>query len=301
MATIKQLNKQIETANKRIADYHRKVEMYHVRTIKACNTVNVSIDDIETQEAGGFQGRKWTEYKLPVSIANVIGFDASYRITSNYESMKENERHLANENRHVASLIEQRDKMISDAENYEKATAGLQAALEQAMVDFRAVWFTKMREWYKNHYQFIQTELPRARRRNERANECRRYFSRTRGWHWCRTSKMMRYLDNVCKSSGEIIMDDAARMDFDVYMDVMEQETTKSWNNGIILLTNKCHKFGLRETELRVNHPAMTEKGFSAIITDGTTRVVDVRVIWVAEYSAYVAPHIRYIATQKNK
>lgn len=300
MATVKQLNKQIETANKRIADYQRKVEMYHTRTIKACNAVNVSIDDIETKEAG-FQGRKWTEYRLPVSIASAIGFDASYRITSNYESMKENERHLANENRHVASLIEQRDKMVSDANDYAKATAGLQTALEQAMVDFRAVWFAKMREWYKNHYQFIQAELPRARRRNERANECHRYFSRTRGWRWGRTSKVMRFLDNVCKATGEIIMDDAARMDFDAYMDAMEQETIKSWNNGIILLTNKCHKFGLRETEIRVNHPAMTEKGFSAIITDGTTRVVDVRVIWAAEFSAYVAPHIRYIATQRTR
>lgn len=300
MATIKQLNKQIETANKRIADYQRKVEMYHARTIKACDAVNVSIDDIETKEAG-FHGRKWTEYRLPESIASAIGFDASYRITSNYESMKENERHLANENRHVASLIEQRDKMVSDANDYAKATAGLQEALEQAMVDFRAVWFAKMREWHKNHHQHINNILPDARRRNGRANDCHRYFTRTRGWRWCQTSRIMRYLNGVCKSTGEIIMDDAARMDFDSYMDAMEQETIKSWNNGIALLTDKCHKFGLNKTAIRVNYPEMTAKGFSAIITDGTTRIVDVRVIWAAEFSYYVAPHIRYIATQRTK
>lgn len=300
MATVKQLNKQIETATKRIADFERKVEMYRTRTNKACAAVNVSIDIIEAKEVVGY-GRKWIDYVLPASVASAIGFEASFRITQNFDSMKENERHLESEKRRLATLTEQRDKMISDATNYEQATAGLSDALEQAMIDFRAVWFAKMREWYKNHYEHINKVLPNARRRNERANNCHRYFSRTRGWKWCRTSKTMRFLENVCKATGETIMDDAARMDFDSYMDAKEKETIESWNNGIKVLTNKCHKFGLNESAIRVNHPTMTGKGFSAIITDGSQRVIDVRVIWAAEYSVLVTPHIRYIATQRTK
>lgn len=300
MATIKQLNKQIETSTKRIDDFQRKIEMYRTRTIKACDAVNVSIDIIEAREQD-YHGRKLIDYSLPESVENELGFESSYRITSNYEYMKENERKLDSEKRTLASLTEQRNKMERDANDYAKATAGLQEALEQAMVDFRAVWFAKMREWYKNHHQHINNILPDARRRNGRANDCRRYFTRKRSWRWCQTSRIMRYLNGVCKSTGEIIMDDAARMDFDSYMDAMEQETIKSWNNGIALLTDKCHKFGLNETAIRVNYPEMTAKGFSAIITDGTTRIVDVRVIWAAEFSYYVAPHIRYIATQRTK
>lgn len=300
MATIKQLDKQIETANKRIADFQRKIEMYRTRTTKACNAANITIDDIITT-VKVYGSHKLYDTSLPDGVEKAIGFEASFRITNNYDSMKDNERHLESENRRLAALIEQRNKMISDANDYAKATAGLQSALEQAMVDFRAVWFAKMREWYKNHHQHINNVLPDARRRNERANNCHRYFTRKRGWRWCQTSRIMRYLNGVCKSTGEIIMDDAARMDLATYMDAMEQETIKSWNNGIALLTDKCHKFGLNESAIRVNFPEMTEKGFSAMITDGSTRVVDVRVIWAAEFSAYVAPHIRYIATQRTK
>lgn len=300
MATIKQLNKQIETSNKSIDDFKRKIEMYRTRTIKACEAVNVSIDIIEKSERD-YNGYKIIYYNLPKFVESKLGFEASYRITSNYESMKENERKLNSEKRTLESLIEQRNKMERDAKDYEKATAGLQEALEQAMVDFRVVWFAKMSEWYKNHYQYINNKLTDARRRNVRAKDCRRYFTLTRGWHWRKTSRIMLYLESVCKSTGEIIMDDAARMDFDSYMEAMEQETNKSWNNGIALLTNKCHKFGLNETTIRVDYPEMTAKGFSAIITDGTARIVDVRVIWAAECSCYVTPHMRYIATQRTK
>lgn len=291
MATIKQLNKQIETSTKRMDDFQRKIEMYRTRTIKACEAVNLSIDIIESREQ---------YYYLPESIEKQLCFESSYRITSNYESMKENERKLECEKRTLASLTEQRNKMESDAKDYAKATAGLQEALEKAMADFRSVWLSKMREWYNNHYQHINKMLPNAKRRNERANECRRYFTQTRGWFWCKNSRIMRYLDCVCKSSVEIIMDDAARMDFDTYMSEMEKETLKSWDNGIAILTDKCHKFGLNETAINVNYPEMTEKGFSAIITDGTNRIVDVRVILAAECSSYVAPHTRYIATQRR-
>ena len=74
-----------------------------------------------------------------------------------------------------------------------------------------------------------------------------------------------------------------------------------SWNNGITILTNKCYKFGSDENKIRVDAPQMTSKGFSAFITDGKSRIVDVRVIWAAEYSVLVTPHIRYIATQRTK
>lgn len=298
--TIKQLDKQIETANKRIAGYQGKIEMYLGRTNNACAAAKVSINDIITTE-NGRPGHRFYDYQLPASTTSAIGFEASYRITNNYRSMKENERLLEREKRTLASLIEQREKMISDANNYANATAGLSVALEHAMVDFRAVWFRKMREWYKNHYEYINEKLPVALDRYKRADECRRYFSRTRGWSWCRTSRLMKWLENVCKATAEITMDDAARMDFDAYMDAMEQAIIKSWENGIKVLTDKCYKFGLNESAIRVNQPSMTGKGFSAIITDGTARVIDIRVIWAAEFSSIVTPHTRYIATQRTK
>lgn len=301
MATIKQLDKQIETATKRIADFQRKIEMYQNRTNKACAAVNVSIEIIIVTEHEYSSGRKYYEFRLPESISRTIGFEASFRITSNFDSMKENERKLEREKCLLASLNEQRENMVNDANNYEKATTGLSSALEQALSDFRILWLNKMRDWHKSHYEFIVDAMPLARQRYDRASFCQRYFSHSRDWSWCRKSRIMFFLENVKKSTGEILSDDAARMGFDEYMNKKERETVESWNNGIKLLTNKCSKFGFNESFIRVNHPEMTWKGFSAIITDGTNRIVDVRVIWAAEYSVLVSPHIRYIATQRTK
>lgn len=300
MATIKQIEKQIETANKRIADCQRKVEMYHTRTIKACKAANILIDDIVvTVKVYGTY--KIYDVALPGDIISAIGFESAYRITSNYDSMKNWERHLENEKLQLTSLVEQRDKMMRDANDYARATYGLQTSLENAMVDFRAVWFEKMRKWYKSHFEYISKELKGEKIRRDRAYNIIQYFNRTRTWKYRWSSRIYKAIDSIIKKANEIIMDDAANMDFYEYMDKMYQETERSWNHGIALLTKKCHKFGLDERNIRVDAPQMTSKGFSAFITDGKSRIVDVRVIWAAEYSVLVTPHIRYIATQRTK
>ena len=191
--------------------------------------------------------------------------------------------------------------MVADANAHEQATAGLQQALEQAMADFRVVWFEKMRNWYESHFAYINRELEGAKVRRDRAYNIMSYLDRTRGWRYQFTSRVYKRIEDIRKSAAEIIMDDAANMDHDAYMAKMEQETIKSWNNGIILLTDKCHKFGLNEQAIKVSDADMTPKGFEAVITDETSRVVYVRVIWAAEYSVLVTPHIRYIATQRTK
>ena len=173
--------------------------------------------------------------------------------------------------------------------------------MKNAMVDFRAVWFEKMRKWHESHFEYINKELQGAITRRNRANNIIQYFDVTRAWKYRFSSRIYKAIDNIRKRASEIIMDDAANMNHDEYMDKMHRETEMSWNNGITILTNKCHKFGLDENKIRVDAPQMTSKGFSAIITDGKSRIVDVRVIWAAEYSVLVTPHIRYIATQRTK
>ena len=44
----------------------------------------------------------------------------------------------------------------------------------------------------------------------------------------------------------------------------------------------------------------MTAKGFEVVIRDGKPRVIHARVIWAAEYSDIVEPHIRYIVTERT-
>lgn len=44
----------------------------------------------------------------------------------------------------------------------------------------------------------------------------------------------------------------------------------------------------------------MTELGIEVLLNDSKPRVLDVRVIWAAEYSELVAPHTRYIITERR-
>ena len=305
MATIKHIEKQVATANKNIAGYEKRIAMYTERMNKAIAALNkkganITADDIVMTETtnGRYVSR---DFHLAKEIVDTYGWVDTYRIIDNRRYLDENERNLAREIRHRDDLSAQLEKMVADANAHEQATAGLQQALEQAMADFRVVWFEKMRNWYESHFAYINRELEGAKVRRDRAYNIMSYLDRTRGWRYQFTSRVYKRIEAIRKSGAEIIMDDAANMDHDAYMAKMEQETIKSWNNGIILLTDKCHKFGLNEQAIKVSDADMTPKGFEAVITDETSRVVYVRVIWAAEYSVLVTPHIRYIATQRTK
>lgn len=304
MATIKQIEKQLATSDKKMASIEKRISMYRDRLDKAIAAINkagagIAVSDIELVETrnGRFVFR---EYHLPREIVERYGFELAYRVTSNRESLDRAERDLTLEIRHRDSLSEQIQKMKVAKDAYEQATQGLAQALELAMVDFRVVWFEQMRNWYMSHYNFIREKLPVAQDRYKRVSTVMEYFTYKRGFICFQKSRIYRFLTGIRKRAAEIISDDAVRMDLTTYMAKIEKELTGSWSKGIAILTEKCQKFGLDESSIRVDVPRMTSKGFSALITDGGSRVVDVRVIWAAEYSELVTPHTRYIATQRR-
>lgn len=304
MATIKQIEKQLASSEKKLASIEKRISMYRDRLEKAMVTINksgacISIDDIELVEIrnGRFVSR---EYHLPREIVEKYGFELAYRVTSNRESLDRAERDLTLETRHRDSLSEQIQKLKVSKDDYEQATQGLAQALELAMADFRVVWFEQMRGWYTSHYNYIREKLPVMQDRYKRASTVMEYFTYKRGFICFQKSRIYRFLTGIRKRAAEIISDDAARMDLTTYMAKTEQKLLSSWSKGIAILTEKCHKFGLDESSIRVDVPRMTPKGFSALITDGGSCVVDVRVIWAAEYSELVTPHTRYIATQRR-
>lgn len=302
MATIKQVEKQIETANRNIAGFEKRISMYTDRMNKAiaklnAQGANITAADIQVTETkvGRHTSR---DFRLPKSIVDAYDWTLTYKVVDNRRALDENEHNREREIRHRDELMATHDKMVNDAQAHEQATTGLKQAMEQAMADFRIVWFNKMLTWHGEHYNHINAILPATITRRERAQACQNYFVRKRGWRF-ESSRMGRYLTKTIKGCNETIFDDAAKMEFGEYMTKAEQDITKSWNNGIDLLTDKCHKFGLDEQAIEVTHPSMTSKGFSAIIRDGKSRIVNVRIIWAAEYSFLVTPHIRYIATSK--
>lgn len=304
MATISQIEKQLASSEKKIAAFEKRIAMYRERVDKAIVSINkagasVSVDDIILTEKRN--GRMvFREFSLPREIVERFGFELTYRVTSNREALDCAERDLQKEIGHRDSLSLQLERMRSNATTNEQATQGLAQALAQAMADFKVVWFKQMRKWYASHYSYIRGKLPAAKRRYQRACTLMTYFTDRRGFLCFQESRIYRFLVDVKRRSSEVISDEAARMDLEIYLSKMEQELCMSWSKGMAILTEKCHKFGLDERSIRVAAPRMTSRGFSALITDGGARVVDVRVIWAAEFSDLVTPHTRYIATQRS-
>lgn len=305
MATIPQITKQIETATKRIADFERKIAMYTERRDKAIAAankkfgLNIQVDDIIVKDET--KGRyTWREYSLPASVRDAIGFDASFKITNACDYIHDNTKKKGFEEQNIARLKEElaalEAKAKADADNYDNA---LDAALRSAMADFRVVWFERMMTWHGKHFDIIQEKTPVMKERRARVRSLQYYFDTFR--HRIPHYKIRNFLERTANICNEIISDEVNRYDNrDAYLADMKKELESSWERGIVNLTKKCQVFGVDQSKVSTCAPNMTSKGFEVIIQDGKPRVIHARIIWAAEYSDIVEPHIRYIVTERT-
>lgn len=288
MATINSIKKQIETATKRIESFNGKIAMYETR---ANNAIAKAI------KATGIANINAENYHEILNTRD--NWDWDYKIGSNFNYKAENEKNLAREVRNLESLTAELAKMEQAASEKETANASLKAALNDAMVDFKKVWFERMTNWYSKNYDRMRAALPKAIETRDKANRIKReYF-----WSWSshlNHSRMYKIIENKEQAANEIIYDDANRMEKPEYMAMVNEMLINDWNAGIDKLTDKCRTFGVDETKVKANHPSMTEKGFEVVLTDGTNRIIYARVIWAAEYSDIVTPHTRYIVTERR-
>jgi len=301
MATIKQLTKWIETSQKRISDFDRKITMYQERRDKNIAAANKKYGlDIKAEDIISTQRGCWIDYSLPEAIKEKIGYDTSYKIITSHEYMianiKDRNREIANLERMKAELSDLEAKAKAEADSYNK---GLEAALHSSMADFKTVWFNRMIEWHGKHYDFIKEKTPLMKVKKERIVSLQRYFGygyRANEGHY----SLARHLEKASNKCSEIISDRANRYDKAGYLAVIQKELESSWEAGIVKLTKKCQDFSVDESNVTACNPWMTSKGFEVVIKDGKPRLIYARVIWAAEYSLIVEPHIRYIVTERR-
>lgn len=291
MATINQLNKQIETANKRMADYQRKAEMYAARVAKTLAKVRklTGNNEVTAENAKQILNIK-EDYKQ---------FDLWCALTNANDYEMENRQHAEREQRNIERMAKEIERLATEQQTHNEEIAPLERALTMAMVEFKEQWMRRMMGWYEKYYDMMRTKLDEATNRRKRADNLRRYFRNVHGWHTYQ--KVQKYLERVCQYSTGIIMDEANRMAKADYMAKKDMELSRAWNNGIVKLADKCRKYGLDESRIEAQQPSVTEKGFETVVSDGSNRIIYARVIWAAEYSEYVAPHTRYIVTERRK
>lgn len=289
MATINQIKKQIETANKRLEENNERVVMYANRIEKGLAKVakytgkQVTVDNYESA--------------LNLKAENTKDWDLYFSLSSAIELKAEKEHNVLREQRNIKHLTETLQSIEKETKKAE-INEPLENALRVAMNDFRVVWFDRMIDWYGKHYDAMRKAFESAKVRRERAKICRNHFNTKH--YFSEYKKVRKYLDIVIKSANEIIYDDANRYEKPDYMEIVKNKFAISWEKGIEKLASKCRKFGLDKKNIAVSRPTLTEKGFEVMLQDGRGRIIDARIIWAAEYSEYVCPHTRYIITERK-
>ena len=265
MATINQLKKQIETANKRANEYEAKRAMYECRMIKAIEKASKKTNekiDIDN-------------YREMLAQSN---FELYFAIENNKECRDENIKKYLKELKNIEALTAQLNEMQAKEEKKEDTTE-LEKTLEAATTEFKKEWFESMNEWYGRHYDNMRNRLQKANEVLRNKKEVSTYELR---------------------NASSIVNDEANRMEKSQYMAKRNQELKESWKNGLVKLAEKCRRFKLNETKIHAYGLKVTTKGFETLLSDGSERVIHARIIWAAEFSDIVTPHTRYIVTERK-
>ncbi len=265
MATINQLTKQIETANKRANDYEAKRAMYEARMMKAIEKASRKTnEDIDIDN-----------YREMLAQSN---FDLFFAIHNSREHRDENIKKYLKELENIEALTAELNGMQAKEEEKEDTT-GLEKTLEAATTEFKTEWFESMNEWFGNHYNSMRNRLDAANEVLRNKKEASKYEIR---------------------NALNIVNDEANRMEKPQYMAKRNQELNESWGNGLMKLAGKCRRFKLDETKIHAYELRVTAKGFETLLSDGSERVIHARIIWAAESSDIVTPHMRYIVTERK-
>lgn len=175
----------------------------------------------------------------------------------------------------------------------------METALDGILGSFRAAWYETMLVKHAGFYQRIQKLVPQHKVRLEKLQ---RIFAPRcmSGAYLFAHRRMYKVLKEVMDSERSWMRQPAVVMTEEAYMTRVRRELDCSWADGIKLLAEKCIRYDVNFAELEAHSPEMTELGIEVLLNDSKPRVLDVRVIWAAEYSELVAPHTRYIITERH-
>lgn len=282
MATINQIRKSIEVAERRLAKANKNVEMYDVRVQKAI------------EKARKATGKEFDRANYSFVLSGRDEWELKYSIDSNLEYYYEYCKKIQNEKANIERLT----KVLEEI-TVETVSSSLVETLSGAMEGFKAAWTNKMMNWFGKYYDYIADHLDAARVRYEKARRIYAYMCFC--GRFLRKPRIFAFVENAKNEAAQIISDKAARMSKSDYLEMKYRETLEDWNLCVEKLAKKCEKFGLNESAIKVSEPEVTEKGFECYLTDGTNRVINARMIWAAEYSDIVSPHTRYIVTERRR
>ena len=175
----------------------------------------------------------------------------------------------------------------------------LESIFLDKLSDFKQHWFDKMEEYYYNLWEKLHDNKPKLLKKKEELEEKLHEFR-----NWWRDGKYNEYKrvnDELTKVKQTLYHDAFKFSNPKDYFASMHDEIEQYYNNSIKKLVDKCDKFNIDRNNVTVHNPSITQLGIDVIITDGTGKIINARMIWAAEYSEYMVPHVRYIVTEKRR
>lgn len=288
MATVKSLQRQLLSTESKLDKVSQHISMYTSRLASALAAATKLL------------GQEVTENNYNVLLSAPSDFDACFRISDNLERLDEVKRAHVKLSRHLselqASLME-----LQQRESAKEATLEIALnSLSTLLGSFREAWYTKMMNKHRVFHARVQEALPSHALRSDRLFKCISAFGGTTGDYLVAHCRMVTALCAAHSKEQTWLLQPAAVLSQEAYMSRVDRELSQSWEAGLKLLAEKCIRYDVNFAELEAHSPEMTELGIEVLLNDSKPRVLDVRVIWAAEYSELVAPHTRYIITERR-
>lgn len=287
MATIKSLQRQLLSTESKLDKASQRISMYTSRLVSALAA------------ATKLMGQEVTENNYDALLCAPSDFDAHFRISDNLERLDEAKRAHVKLARHLselqASLMELQQRVSDKEAVLTTAVSSLSALLSS----FHEAWHTKMMDKHLAFYTRIQAAVPAHTLKADRLKRIMPVGCIS-GSYLFAHRRMYSVIKEAYSKEHAWLRQPAAVLSQEAYMSHVDRELSQSWEDGLKLLAEKCIRYDVDFSKLEAHSPEMTDLGIEVLLTDDKPRVLHVRVIWAAEYSELVAPHTRYIITERR-
>lgn len=279
MASKQHLQERIDKWNIKINGYNEKIEKYKVRLEKALKLLSKSVGEEVTVDTYEQYGR--------------VDFDNYMRVSNAIDGIETNERNIRYAEREIRDIQYKLDEVLKKEKEFDY---DLESILQDKLSEFKAQWIERMNAYYTNLWHSMKKNVQKAKILLVELEEERRTLSYRDYHRW-------RELDNKISDCKKVIHHESMRYDTpEAYVDSKQEDIVGYFNDAIKRLVVKCYKFNIDRNNLEVSYPEVTEKGMECFIKDLTNnKVIWARMIWAAEYSDYMVPHVRYIVTERKK
>lgn len=278
MASKTHLQERIDKWNIKINGYNEKIEKYKVRLEKALKLLSKSVGEDVTVDTYEKYGR--------------VDFENYMRVSNAIDGIETNERNIRWAKREIQDIQYKLDAILQKEREFD---SDLENILQDKLKEFKEQWIDKMLDYYKNVWANIRKRYPTVKARYDELTEERRALSIREYYKW-------KVLDAQIAECKKTINHESLRFDnSNDYANSKYDEIVEYYNQSIKRLVTKCYKFNIDRSNISVSYPEVTAAGMECFITDGTGKRIWARMIWAAEYSDYMVPHVRYIVTERKK